>query len=96
MPDAQRPRSRQRAGVSRAASVARPRRASARGRRLPSVIHRERPHPRLAWYAGLGLIAALEIIEWPVALVIAIGHEVAHRARTRALRELAEGIETGA
>jgi len=40
-------------------------------------------------------MALFEVIEWPVALVIAVGHEIAHRARTRAIRELAEGIEAG-
>ena len=49
----------------------------------------------LAWYAGLTLMALFEVIEWPVALVIAVGHELAHRARNRAIRELAEGIEAG-
>jgi hypothetical protein len=53
-------------------------------------------HQRLAWYGGLALMAALEIIDWPIAIVIAVGHEIAHRARTQALRELAEGVEAGA
>ena len=53
-------------------------------------------HQRLAWYGGLALMAALEIIDWPIAIVIAVGHEIAHRARTKALRELAEGVEAGA
>jgi len=38
-------------------------------------------------------MAALEVIDWPVAIVIGIGHELAHRARTRAVRELGSGIE---
>ena len=38
-------------------------------------------------------MAALEVIDWPVALVIGIGHELSHRARTRAVRELGGGIE---
>jgi len=41
------------------------------------------------------VMALLEVIEWPVALVIAVGHEIAHRSRSKALRELAEGIEAG-
>lgn len=49
----------------------------------------------LAWYAGLTVMALFEIIEWPVAIVIAVGREIAHRSRDRALRELAEGIEAG-
>jgi hypothetical protein len=74
---------------------------TARERRARSVartvaVSRHAADQRLAWYVGLGLMAVLEIIDWPVALVIAVGHEIAHRARTRALRELAEGIEAGA
>jgi hypothetical protein len=38
-------------------------------------------------------MALLEVIDWPVALVIGVGHEIAHRARSRAIRELAEGVE---
>ena len=49
----------------------------------------------LAWYAGLTLMALVEIIEWPVAVAIAVGHEIAHRSRNRALREFAEGVEAG-
>jgi hypothetical protein len=40
-------------------------------------------------------MALFEVIEWPVAIVIAVGHEIAHRARSKAIRELAEGIEAG-
>jgi hypothetical protein len=65
---------------------AKPRRASVPGAHTPE---------QLAWYAGLTLMALLEVIEWPVAVVIAVGHEIAHRARSRALREFAEGIEAG-
>ena len=50
-------------------------------------------YPRLAWYLGLAVMAAFEVIDWPVAIVIGVGHEVAHRTHTAALRELAEGIE---
>jgi hypothetical protein len=52
-------------------------------------------HPRLAFYAGLGLMVVLEFIEWPVAIAIGLGHEIAHRARRPAVRELVEGIEEG-
>jgi hypothetical protein len=49
----------------------------------------------LAWYAGLTVMALFEVIEWPLAIVIAVGHEIARRSRNKALRELAEGIEAG-
>jgi hypothetical protein len=54
-----------------------------------------RPHPRFAWYGGLVLMAAFEIIEWPLAVVMMVGHEIAHRADSRALHDFAEGVEAG-
>ena len=67
-------------------------------RRLPagSPARQQAAQRRLAWYVGLGLMAALDVIDWPIAIVIAVGHEIAHQARTEAIRELAEGIEAGA
>ena len=58
------------------------------GRRL------ELPPPeQLAFFAGLGLLAALEIIEWPVGLTIAIGHDVARNRHSKVLREFWEALE---
>jgi hypothetical protein len=54
------------------------------------------PHPRLGWYAGLAVMAIVEIIEWPLAIVMMVGHEVAHRTHRQALQDFAEGIEAGA
>jgi hypothetical protein len=54
------------------------------------------PEPEsLAWYAGLGLMAALEVIDWELALVVGLGHLIAENARSRTLAELAEGVESG-
>ena len=53
-------------------------------------------HPRFAWYAGLAVMAAVEVIEWPLALLMMLGHEIAHRAHSEALRNFAEGVESGA
>jgi hypothetical protein len=55
-----------------------------------------RSHPRLGWYAGLAVMAAVEIIEWPLALMMMLGHEIAHRTHSQALRDFAEGIESRA
>ena len=55
-----------------------------------------RPHPRLGWYVGLAVMATVEVIEWPLAVLMMLGHEIAHRAHSQALRDLAEGIEAGA
>ncbi|HWC37633.1 MAG TPA: hypothetical protein VG476_03840 [Acidimicrobiales bacterium] len=53
-------------------------------------------HPeRAAFYAGLAALTVIEVIDWPVAVVIGVGHAVAHRAHNRALRGIAEGLEAG-
>ena len=92
-------------GVATAAATPRPRRRGAtrptpqRGQRkarqsqATAATASRALDPRLAWYAGLALITVLEAIEWPVALIIGVGHELTYRARTRALKELAKGIE---
>ena len=67
----------------------------ARQRWVTQTALTDRTDPRLTWYLGLGFMAALEVIEWPVAIVVAVGHELTYRARTRALLELAKGIEAG-
>ena len=68
--------------------------------RRPSVRRSSKatklPHPRLGWYAGVALMAIVEIIEWPLAIMMMVGHEVAHRTHRQALRNFAEGIEAGA
>lgn len=49
----------------------------------------------LAWYLGLGAMTALEVIEWPVALVVGAGHMLATHSRSQTARELGEGVESG-
>ena len=41
-------------------------------------------------------MAAFEVVEWPLAILMMIGHEVAHHAHNEALRDFAEGLEAGA
>jgi hypothetical protein len=53
-------------------------------------------HPRFGWYVGVTVMAIVEIIEWPLAILMMVGHEVAHRTHSQALRDLAEGLEAGA
>jgi len=50
----------------------------------------------LLWYAGIGGMAAVEIVEWPIALIIAGTHFVANHSHSRDVQELAEGIDAGA
>jgi hypothetical protein len=52
------------------------------------------PVEHLAFYAGLGALAAAEIIEWPVALVLTVGHVLMGLNQRPALRELGEAIDS--
>jgi hypothetical protein len=74
-----------------------------RVRRAPSVTlpftHTKvsLPHgPGLVWYAGIGAMAAAELVEWPVALLVAGTHFIENNTRNRDIEELAEGISSGA
>ena len=73
-------------------------RVRAAQRRRRSVRHpRAVAHqPRFGWYVGVTIMAIVEIIEWPLAIMMMLGHEIAHRAHSQALRDFAEGVEAGA
>jgi hypothetical protein len=61
---------------------------------LPLVGKTEIPRPeQLAYYGGIAALAALELIDWPVALVIAFGHLLASNHHNKILEELGEAIE---
>jgi hypothetical protein len=73
-------------------------RVRAAQRRRRSVRHPRAVahHPRFGWYVGVTIMAIVEIIEWPLAIMMMLGHEIAHRAHSQALRDFAEGVEAGA
>jgi hypothetical protein len=61
---------------------------------LPMLGQIEIPRPeQLAYYGGLAALAALELIDWPVAVVIAAGHLLASNHHNKLLEELGEAIE---
>jgi len=68
---------------------------SLRAFRLPGLgLHVPLPErDQLPWIAGVMVAAALDLIDWPVAVLLAVGHAVAAQSRNEAIRELAEGIE---
>jgi hypothetical protein len=52
------------------------------------------PRPdQLAYYGGLAVLATLELIDWPVAVVIAAGHILASNHHNHLLEELGEAME---
>ncbi len=50
----------------------------------------------LLWYAGIGAMAAAELLEWPIALLLAGTHFVENHSHSRDMQELAEGIDASA
>jgi hypothetical protein len=61
---------------------------------LPLIGKTEIPRPeQLAYYGGVAVLAAFELIDWPVALVIAAGHLLASNHHNRLLEELGEAME---
>jgi hypothetical protein len=45
--------------------------------------------------AGLGAMVALEVIEWPIAALLAATHFIEHTARDGIVKQLTEGLEEG-
>jgi hypothetical protein len=61
---------------------------------LPVVGRVQVPRPeQLAYFGGLAALAAFELIDWPVAAVIAAGHILANNHHNRVLEELGEAME---
>lgn len=51
------------------------------------------PEPkRLAFYGGLTVLAALGIVEWPVAVVLGVGHLLAEDHHHKVLAEFGEAL----
>jgi hypothetical protein len=47
----------------------------------------------LAYYGGVAALAAFEIIEWPVALVLGVGHVLAENHHSRVAQALGDALE---
>jgi hypothetical protein len=61
---------------------------------LPRLGEVHLPQPQdLAYYAGVGLLVAFELLDWPAALALGIGHALLNRHHSRALQEFGEALE---
>jgi hypothetical protein len=61
---------------------------------LPVVGRVDLPPPdHLAWYAALGALTVLEIIEWPVAAVLCVGKALADSHRNKAIEEFGRALD---
>ncbi len=61
---------------------------------LPLLGSIRLPEPqRLTFYAAIGALGALGVLEWPVALVLAGGHALASDQHNRAVHQFGEALE---
>jgi hypothetical protein len=52
------------------------------------------PRPAsIAFYAAVAALAAFEVLDWPIATIVALGHALSHQNHADALREFGEGLE---
>lgn len=81
-------------GVSHRGAVERVRDAQSFAVDLPVVGRVRIPRPdQLAYYGALAGLAALEIIDWPIALIIGAGHALAENHHNKVAEELGEALE---
>ncbi|ASW57315.1 hypothetical protein CIK06_00265 [Plantactinospora sp. KBS50] len=52
------------------------------------------PPDKVAYYAGIGALALLQVIEWPLALVITAGHLLADQHLSGLARGLGGALES--
>ncbi len=61
---------------------------------LPVLGRIRVPRPeQVAYFGALGVLAAFEVIEWPIALVVATGHALAQNQRSRVAEGIGEALE---
>ena len=57
------------------------------------LVHSKVAPEQLAYFGALGVLAAVELIEWPLAAVLVAGHVIATRAHRKIVREMASGVD---
>lgn len=61
---------------------------------LPMLGQVTLPQPdTLIYFSGIGVLAVLELVEWPIALILGAGSVLADRQARRLIRGLGEAIE---
>lgn len=61
---------------------------------LPTLGEVTLPQPdTLIFFFGIGALAVLELVEWPIALILGAGSLLADRQTRRLIRGLAEALE---
>jgi hypothetical protein len=61
---------------------------------VPGIVHIELPPAeQLAFLGGIATLVVLQIIEWPVAAVLAVGHVLVHNRHHALLRDFGEALD---
>ena len=61
---------------------------------IPAIGRVTVPPPgRLAYFAGLGLLAVFGVIDWPIALVVGVGHLLADQHWSSVVQGIGEAAE---
>ena len=61
---------------------------------LPVLGRVRIPRPeQLAYYGALAALAAAELIEWPIAVVLGAGHALSQNQHSRMAQELGDALE---
>jgi hypothetical protein len=60
---------------------------------LPIIGHLPFSRDQAAFYAGLGAMAAVGLIDWPVAAAVGAGHWLVHRSQSGTLRAFGEALD---
>jgi hypothetical protein len=80
--------------LTRPPTRSRPASSYARQVRLPIIGDVAVPPPdKIAYYVGIGVLAALQVIEWPLALVITAGHILADQHLSGIAKGVGEALE---
>jgi len=64
--------------------------------RIPVLGALTLPAPeQVAFIGGVAVVAAIGLLEWPVAALLIIGHGVASQSHRKMVRALGEALEAG-
>ncbi len=64
--------------------------------RIPIIDLNLNPPTRssLAWYGGIGAMAGVGLVEWPLAAIIVAGHLVSENSKSPAVSGAAQGAQS--
>lgn len=61
---------------------------------IPNVGHLHLPPlDQIAFIGGIAALAVIQIVEWPVAVVLTVGHVLAHNRHHALLRDFGEALD---